>query len=618
VGAVISQRPNDASVPFLPSIHPRLQYLSLLMLFTAFSRHLRKPPFYIATLLFCSLAQAATNFEQCFSNLQQNGGNITGGTDNNGRPVPMTNATGITYARCVESCGPGQEPFSWGVFSQQFSSWLLPWLALISQLPFGAILPTDNLISVFLTVGSPALAAYSLAITALNGQWVALRFSRYRLLSSVPQVVQILTGLQQAPLRVTNEHGLLASLIVLPENHVWFSELAHWIKHEHTWSISAATSISWVLVAYLFTVVDSFADVTRSINSNGQAVGSIWLWLVPIVVGWLLVAPKIEARKLNDAMSRANKSARVATNQGTVTVDADEISRTKRAFSLATYDSDFVLADELATAPIFNYARFLPWVEAVEEVAFAYHHACDKLSRNIPVDSLNPLNGSMHMRYGTLEQVEKYCRPDDESPLPQLHYFRGPTCGPGVLGRFFIASAMALSLQWATPGSAIIILWYTPTKGLACRSAAYMGYGALSTVVWAMMVSSSFLSHAARLRCAHHDHTRPAQPSSPRSATFLMKLAADWLRRAGKVLATLNAFGLIVICVFQFSNFFDTCFCNSSVFYWRERAYNVIVVTDASRSSMKLAWILGLALALSGVFGFIGFIKLHTKPQIPH
>jgi len=44
----------------------------------------------------------------------------------------------ITYTQCVETCGRGTGEFKWTMFSQGFGSWLLPWIALIFQLPFGA------------------------------------------------------------------------------------------------------------------------------------------------------------------------------------------------------------------------------------------------------------------------------------------------------------------------------------------------------------------------------------------------------------------------------------------------------------------------------------------------
>ena len=44
----------------------------------------------------------------------------------------------ITYDQCVDTCGGGAGEFKWTMFSQGFGSWLLPWIALIFQLPFGA------------------------------------------------------------------------------------------------------------------------------------------------------------------------------------------------------------------------------------------------------------------------------------------------------------------------------------------------------------------------------------------------------------------------------------------------------------------------------------------------
>ena len=46
--------------------------------------------------------------------------------------------TNITYHQCVETCGGGAGDFKWTMFSQSFGAWLLPWIALIFQLPFGA------------------------------------------------------------------------------------------------------------------------------------------------------------------------------------------------------------------------------------------------------------------------------------------------------------------------------------------------------------------------------------------------------------------------------------------------------------------------------------------------
>lgn len=56
---------------------------------------------------------------------------LENGTD----PVDPKN---ITYELCVKRCGGGIGWFNWAMFVQGITSWLLPWVALTSQLPFGA------------------------------------------------------------------------------------------------------------------------------------------------------------------------------------------------------------------------------------------------------------------------------------------------------------------------------------------------------------------------------------------------------------------------------------------------------------------------------------------------
>ena len=92
----------------------------------------------LALLLFFSSLVAATNFTQCLVDFQ-NDTNAVGGVDSRGHPVAdPAQAVGFTYETCTQRCGLTSESFNWREFTQLFSSWLLPWLALISQLPFGS------------------------------------------------------------------------------------------------------------------------------------------------------------------------------------------------------------------------------------------------------------------------------------------------------------------------------------------------------------------------------------------------------------------------------------------------------------------------------------------------
>ncbi|KIJ95837.1 hypothetical protein K443DRAFT_108218, partial [Laccaria amethystina LaAM-08-1] len=563
---------------------------------------------------------AGTNFQVCLAKVQ-NGtfgvGVDVGGTDDHGYPVNVSVATGITYSLCVQACGGGQEPFQWSIFSQQFSAWLLPWLALVSQLPFGANDKLDNLDSVLLTVGSPTLAAYSLILTVLNSRWVTRHFARYTY-PNVRNAIRILSSLQQSPIRVVKEGGLLASLIVLPQNDEWWTELSEWIDYTHTWSISAATSIAWVVIAYTFTIIDSFTVGISNSNSNGQGVGSLWLWLLPIVIGWLQISPKCDSTRLSSAVERANKLAHVATDDGHVVLVKEAQTET-RAIELTLTEVDDLRRDEKCTAPVFNYARFLPWVQAVEDVSEAFQaaskHFHNHKSVDPSIDWVTVERGQKpneRNRVGTRTQVENYCTPRQPGGRPRSRW------GPKVVSRMFLASALALMLQWGTAGAAFIQVWYTPTRGLGCRSASYLLYAVLSTIVWMLLVTSSILTHYASLTQNHSQGRAIRQAIRHRHwPTRVARRTSIILRRLGKLIAAFNSLWVLVACIFQFGSVFDNCYCNSSVFWLHDHAYNVIALLPGDVASVTSAWVGGVCLAGGTAVIYVGVVNVFMDPPLP-
>jgi hypothetical protein len=135
------------------------------------------------------------------------------------------------------------------------------------------------------------------------------------------------------------------------------------------------------------------------------------------------------------------------------------------SFSLTVDDS--LQCDEQSTAPIYNYARFLPWTRAVEDVCDVFRTASDHACSHGFVDPLvdwetaeesfrlNPRN-----RMGTLRQVDAYFFPVGEPAAT-----RGSPWTSDIWSRFFVASMLALSLQWGTSGSGILVAYFTATVG---------------------------------------------------------------------------------------------------------------------------------------------------------
>ena len=606
-----------------------------------------RSPYIIFLALFLIPTAASLNFVQCLTTFKEL--NITvGGTDYDGRPViNPQDAVGLTYSACVQHCNLKQEPFDWTAFSQQFSAWLIPWLSMVSQLPFGAKSRLDNLISgefphgvhrfvvpifllhipVALTVGSPTLAAFSLALTAINTRWANDRFSAIKY-PNHKNAVRALVYLQQIPLRLTTRDGLLASLIVLPENDDWWECLVDRLEHSHTWTIAAAASMAWVVIAFVFTVVDSFTDVEKDFSLGGQGVGSVWLWLIPIVVGWLWI-PFSSYDKLRTAIDKANDLAIVAASDAPLQADIGvgdspnpNSSRNTHPQSRA-YDVSHIQAvrmsrrtevfteDVARTAPVFNYARIWEWWCIVEMIAQAFEHADRRAESHTPVDLSREwvLPGdrrtAIHRdnRTGTIEQVQAYCgftAQGEEEPVQPL-----PS---GVWKRLFVASVFALGLQWGTTGSAVIITVLTPTTGLGCRSGSYIIYGIISTAIWSTLLLSSYLAHYAKARRRYNHRC-----SSFNLVTVAQGLAT-FLRRLSILAASFNTLWIILACMFEFSNFYSTCYCNSSVLgRGAKNAYNIIAAHD--HAYMRVTWIGGFVFAGGCAVLYLFFLSLMLEPH---
>jgi hypothetical protein len=335
----------------------------------------------------------------------------------------------ISYDRCVRDCTPEPESFSFSEFSRKFTTWLVPWIALISQLPFGTHDGVDNLMSAVYTVASPTLAGYSLTLTVLNGRWLNNRIKHIRggikdnqgnRYTSTVKIV--LERLQQTALQINTDQQQLALLVTSQNGHLWWRKMEKSLDYSKTWTISAVTTLGWVFVTYVLTVADALNGLWRyndtfglgpgtypDSHSDGQAVGGIWLWLLPIVIGWLLVSPKCDcdanSRALEEAdleLQRVDKESQYAdeklqqvnlrtpenphTHDGGETQlpnavaqdEADRESQPVNSIELSRGTGAFHI-DENCSAPIFNYARFIPWTQAVETVLAAYYSAsCNK------------------------------------------------------------------------------------------------------------------------------------------------------------------------------------------------------------------------------------------------
>ena len=402
---------------------------------------------------------AAVNWETCLQEVQSGIWGSVGGTDNHGNPVSnIQTATAITYDLCIRACGTNSEPLVLASFFAQFGSWLLPWLALMTQLHFDANGRLGNFVSMFLTVGSPTLAAYSLAMTVLNGRWMARRVAACG--HPINQyVVRVLGGLQQSPLMVTTTGSLLTSLVLLPENDGWWSELAISLNYTHTWSVATIISIAWVIIGYVVTLISAFTDYSiASITSNGQGIRYLWLWMLPLVIGWLQLSPCCDLVRLRQAIERANRRACIATPSGKPIL-VSSVS-TQRAISISFSTNDSLRSDEYRSAPIYNYSRVLPWAQAAGDVCDALRHARNHRSADLQVDGETAKKslGPRRARLRTHGQVDAFY---PREPLAT----RRNAWRDGILVRVLAASVLALFVQWGVTWAAFIVVWFVAPLG---------------------------------------------------------------------------------------------------------------------------------------------------------
>ncbi|OAX40785.1 hypothetical protein K503DRAFT_575149 [Rhizopogon vinicolor AM-OR11-026] len=549
-------------------------------------------------LVYATGQVAAVNLTQCLDTIVQNANvtqDWTGLLNSDGQPISSaSDATAMSYSLCASACGTGPETFQWSIFSQEFSAWLLPFLALISQLPFGAQYRLDNLMSAVLTVGSPVLAGYSLFITLLNSCWIYGRFEQSQVdYPNASFALSIMSSLQQVPLRLHFGLADFPSFIILPENDAWWKCFAEFVDFTHTWSIASATSIAWVVVAYFLTVTNSLSEYSN-IQSNGESTGSMWLWLIPIVVGWLQLSPKCDFDRLQAAYERAERHGRAAS----AAAHLGHIPAIKqRALTIIAAEEDVMSPDELLTPPVFNYSRSLRWASTAYTTFLMFNRATEKARSGIPVHGVGWVGSrdlgdiDFRNRLGSPEETAAYCTP------PEM----GSHWAPGVFTRMTIASCAALALQWGTVGAALIVAWFTPTTRIGCRSMSYLIYGALSTLAWMMFITSSIL--------AHYSAAYPRRMSQSLSARMALALSHG-LRRIGYAIAIVNSNVVILASVFQYSSFYDRCYCNSSVFSREGGAYAVIIQSAAQAAQAKSAWIGALALACGSAAGFLILLNL--------
>ena len=230
----------------------------------------------------------------------------------------QSEAWGIPYEACNALCGPlgGPGTFDWNFFSQGLSQWLLPWLALTAQLPFETKDKQSNFVALLLAVGSPALIVYSLALTILNSRSINREFRQIKEIKGPdvhPQQTKVIKAArtfliesQHIPIQIYNgSKREFAQLIVNPDNWAWWCNLREEVrKTKRRWTYSLYIQVAWVCLSQFWAIVAFFTSgADNSVIGNALAINCLWIWMIPVVLGWVYVGTQSSAGSIKAALS---------------------------------------------------------------------------------------------------------------------------------------------------------------------------------------------------------------------------------------------------------------------------------------------------------------------------
>ena len=495
--------------------------------------------------------------------------------------------------------------------------------------------PLDDVVSFLITIGSPALAAYSLQITHLNRCWITTEFLDVNYPNS--KLVSIaLAAFHHIPVKMEYDPPFLHSLIVLAKNDEYWSRLAAANKTRR-WSIPLVMSFVLAIFSLILTAADS---ITSRAGEGGYEIIAIWTFLLPLVIGWLHIGCEPEPSHLRNSLTAANRNAWVATDLRDHPTDMT--SPMAMEFARAG-DVHPAREDELRPVPLFNYSRAFVTPMNAEVVLRLMRNAAENAKQQIPVgnfvgggvrgwvrgkgDEILPDN-----RVGTTDEVVRYCtvvfqRPkwnsgfitplEIQSPemtvttdtLLEYGQINPSRWAPGIWKRVTVASILALGLQWGTTGAALFISSTAPPSGLGCRAISFLAYGVAGTVSFFLFLTSSVLAHMSR--------PLPGQfPTRSRSRT-LQDTGAVICRWLGKLVAIVSAIGILLVCSFQVMGLFNNCYCNSTTFNKGRRLVTFSGLNFVLDSTAVVVQICGLAVAFLAAifFGVSMYLGLPSRRE---
>ena len=488
------------------------------------------------------------------------------------------------------------------------------------------------------------LITFSLISTALNTHTTLKMFDEIlgnemkpHMQEAILSAEYFLCGSQQCPIRI-NQDELRKLFDEDPEQlrNRW-RPLKDGLKNtRRRYTFSLVAQMSFAVAAWLLTFVESYVT---SLGQYSEALllssGTLWTWLIPIVLGWMTVGTQsgkdtvqhaIQGKRINGASPLKALEAR----SGFMYTSTQKHEDQPMDVHGALWGS--LQGDEARQGPIYNYARILTFPQLRDTIVHKFNTKVKPLPDqelqslpNGPEDhnsahttasdsassrsQATPTGYQRLVRNGT-HRIEAGVTPDftPDVCLPYMSW--EDVLSNSILKRNFVASnAVAVMLQWGITGSAIVISILTETRGLGCRSGSYLIYGILATSAHILLLISVFLSHHVMLIYQGDPRTRRREPqirqtgvthNDPRSfhIKWFGRLAVS-MRVLGKSLAVVNAIWIILSSVFELIGFYNSCWCTGASLGLLDKAWVVLFVSgDTLRKEAQASWIGGLFMSL--------------------
>ena len=424
-----------------------------------------------AIVLTLSAAVHAFDREQCsiVAGAFYEAGKVNFLRDHNGRPTDeFVDAWGISYEACNNLCAAKSDFVDWDGFTNHLITWLFPCLSLAAYLLFQGSSVWKNLQVLLLAIGSPVLIIYSVTVTIFNAYSIKKAFRKVeeenRCLDRPPQIKliksarRLLMASQSIPIGSLNTfQNDLAELVVNPENWRWWAVVAE----QFTTMMEGLTSslvgtfafLLWTLCIFILEI--STSDELDANLGTGFGITGLWLWLVPVTLGWSIVVgasfPKgISGREHDKIESQSPESFERTLKDSGLVLEPRTVPESYGGFS--------VIGSESEAGPVFNYARVWSHMRTSYHVIEAFRNFTHRQEQKIRTDGKQPWNNNDWEANlgGNQEQMLKYISANDKDSLYlPLH----SKFSPGVLTNCMKAAVIALTLGWATTGGSLLITY---------------------------------------------------------------------------------------------------------------------------------------------------------------